>query len=155
VQPNAYTKILSLSPERAPEAAVLVAHALYPNGYNAEQLHAAKVSLQRQLTVSYMDTLVAELNGTLVGFAFVNWGFSIRKGQPFAHIQLIFTLPSHRRMGIGRQLLESVKQLALERGACRVELETDTDNLNARTLYESVGYEWLRDKEVYMLFFDK
>ena len=61
---------------------MLVAHTLYPNGYNAEQLHGAEVSLQRQLTVGYMDTLVAELNGALVGFAFVNWGFSIRKGQP-------------------------------------------------------------------------
>lgn len=148
-------KILPLSLERIPEAAVVVAQALYPDGYTEEQRHAAEVALQRQLAVGYMDTLFAEQDGVFIGFAFVNWGFSIRKGEPFAHLQLLFTLPSHRCMGVGRQLLEAVKQLALARGACRVELETDTDNLTARTLYESVGYEWMRDKEVYMLFFDK
>lgn len=146
-------RILPLSTERISEAAAVVAQALYPAGFTEEQRHAAAVALQRQLAVGYMDTLLAEADGVFVGFAFVNWGFSIRKGEPFAHIQLLFTLPTHRRMGVGRQLLEAVKQLALARGACRVELETDTDNLTARTLYEAVGYEWMRDKEVYMLFF--
>ncbi len=148
-------QVFSLQPERIPEAAVLVAHALYVTDWTDEQLRAAEVALQRQLSVGYMDTLMAEQDGALIGFAFVNWGFSIRKGAPFAHIQLLFTLPSHRRLGVGRQLLETVKQLALTRGACRVELETDTDNLTARSLYESVGYERLRDKEIYMLFFSK
>ena len=146
-------QILPLQPERIPEAAVLVAHALYANDWVDTQLRDAEVALQRQLAVGYMDTLVAEQDGAFIGFAFVNWGFSIRKGAPFAHIQLLFTLPSHRRLGVGRLLLETVKQLALTRGACRVELETDTDNLPARTLYESFGFERLRDKEVYMLFF--
>lgn len=146
-------QVFPLQPERIPEAALLVAHALYVTDWTDEQLRDAEVALQHQLAVGYMDTLVAEQDGALLGFAFVNWGFSIRKGAPFAHIQLLFTLPSHRRLGVGRHILAAVKHLALTRGACRVELETDTDNLAARTLYESVGYERLRDKEIYMLFF--
>lgn len=148
-------EVFPLQPERIPEAAVLVAHALYVTDWTDEQLRAAEVALQSQLAVGFMDTLVAEQAGVLLGFAFVNWGFSIRKGAPFAHIQLLFTLPSHRRLGVGRHLLEAVRQLALARDACRVELETDTENLPARTLYESVGYERLRDKEIYMLFFSR
>jgi GNAT superfamily N-acetyltransferase len=147
--------VAPLPPTRLLEAATVVAHALYPHGWSEEQRAFCAQALERQMAIAGFDTLFAEQAGALRGFAFVNWGFSIRKGAPFAHIQLIFTLPAQRRSGVARQLLQAVRQLAEARGACRIELETDTDNLAARTLYESCGFERLPNKEVYMLFFDR
>ena len=148
-------RVAPLSPTRLLEAATVVAHALYPDGWSEEQGAFCARSLERQMAIDGFDTLFAEQAGALVGFAFVNWGFSIRKGAPFAHIQLLYTLPEQRRSGVARQLLRAVRQLAEEHSACRVELETDTENFAARTLYESCGFEWLTNKEVYMLFFDR
>ena len=59
--------------------------------------------------------------------------------------------PAHAQAPRYRAGLAGSRQ-ATGLGACRVGLETDTDNVTARTLYAAVGYEWLRDKEVYMLF---
>ena len=49
--------------------------------------------------------------------------------------------PAHRRLGIGRMLVEQVESWARERGATRIELGVNAATLAAVRLYESCGYE--------------
>jgi ribosomal-protein-alanine N-acetyltransferase len=57
-----------------------------------------------------------------------------------AEVLTLATAPSHRRRGIGRQLLEAVARIAEARGAARFFLEVAADNAAAIALYESVGF---------------
>lgn len=47
--------------------------------------------------------------------------------------------PAFRRQGLGRQALNAVEAWAIERGIRRLELNVFSDNVAARTLYETSG----------------
>ncbi len=59
----------------------------------------------------------------------------------------LFVSVDHRRMGIGRQLMETAHDFCRHSGASRVDLATAVTNTVAQPFYESMGYE--RDEEFY------
>jgi ribosomal protein S18 acetylase RimI-like enzyme len=52
----------------------------------------------------------------------------------------LFVAEVYRRHGVGRALMNQVKEFALETNAAGILLETTKDNRNAQALYESLGY---------------
>jgi len=52
----------------------------------------------------------------------------------------LFIHADHRGKGVGRALIDAVKNLALEVGAVRFDLETGVDNIAAQRLYENYGF---------------
>ena len=52
----------------------------------------------------------------------------------------LFVIPAARGSGVGRALMESARQHAIQTGAKRLTLETVTENRTAWTLYEDLGY---------------
>ena len=56
-------------------------------------------------------------------------------------IQTIALAPEARGAGHGRRLLNALLEAAADRGLRQVFLEVRADNLRARSLYESVGFE--------------
>lgn len=64
----------------------------------------------------------------------------------------LFTTPAARGRGVGRLLMNSARDFALQTGAKGLVLETATDNLTAQSLYESLGYE--RDTGYYTYLLD-
>ena len=69
-------------------------------------------------------------------------------------VEALYTWPPYRNMGAGRALLQHATQLAKEKNAARLQLETDDDNAPARHLYTGLGFEKIPGKGVYMLFLD-
>jgi len=61
----------------------------------------------------------------------------------------IGVVPSARRRGIGRALMEALHAEAAARGVERVWLEVIVENTQALALYEDLGYEHVRDVEVW------
>jgi ribosomal protein S18 acetylase RimI-like enzyme len=59
----------------------------------------------------------------------------------------LFVVPSARKMGVGRALMDRATQHAKATGADSIILETATDNHTAQRLYEEVGYK--RDEAFY------
>jgi len=55
-------------------------------------------------------------------------------------IRDLFVLPTHRRLGVGRALLASVREAAIASGALRLVLHTEDDNDPALRLYADSGY---------------
>ena len=54
---------------------------------------------------------------------------------------IIAVLPSARRLGVGRRLIDAFFERVRARGGETVYLEVRESNLPARTLYGSVGFE--------------
>lgn len=60
---------------------------------------------------------------------------------PESELFRIAVLPSARRLGVGRRLIDAFFESVRERGGETVYLEVRESNLPARTLYGSVGFE--------------
>ena len=53
----------------------------------------------------------------------------------------LYILSSHRNLGAGTLLMNTAKKYAIDHGASRLDLETETNNKPAQALYEKLGYE--------------
>jgi ribosomal protein S18 acetylase RimI-like enzyme len=56
-------------------------------------------------------------------------------------IRDLYVAPQHRRSGVARTLLQRVIDDARVAGACRVSLQTETDNAPALRLYAAAGFQ--------------
>jgi [ribosomal protein S18]-alanine N-acetyltransferase len=83
-------------------------------------------------------TWMAEENGTIAGFAVVEW--SVESNETSAYIQTIEVLPQFRRMGVAGELMRRLEDSASEAGARLIWLHVDAENAAAQHLYERHGY---------------
>jgi len=60
------------------------------------------------------------------------------------HVVALGVAPTHRRRGLGRQLMHEVEQGFLRRGVSSVRLEVRTTNEVAQKLYLALGYNIVR-----------
>ena len=74
------------------------------------------------------------------GFAELRFRPSLYTGALDAYLEELYVVPDRRGEGIGRTLLEAAMDEARVRGAARIDLNTSTDDVAARALYETVGF---------------
>jgi ribosomal protein S18 acetylase RimI-like enzyme len=87
-----------------------------------------------------VDTLVAEVDGDVAGYAVV--GPALTLGS-HAHVLEILGLavdPAHQHRGAGRRLVEASVERARDRGARKLFLRVLGPNTRARRLYEACGF---------------
>lgn len=70
---------------------------------------------------------------------------------PDAWVGGVGVVPSERRRGTGRALMEALHEQARDRGVERVWLEVIDENTQALALYEDLGYDHVRDVAVWSL----
>ena len=87
---------------------------------------------------------VAEDNERFVGFAITMEVPASLRLAHFWQIRDLFVLPTHRRLGVGRALLASVRAAAIASGALRLVLQTEHDNGPALRLYADSGYAMIK-----------
>ena len=108
-----------------------------PGEYSAspEELSAqiAKINIS-----GYSRSLLAEIDGTLIGFVGVT-GSPIRRLRHSAQI-VVGVLRSHWRQGVGRALLTEAIRWAPTAGLSRLELFVMSKNMSAIALYEQLGF---------------
>jgi GNAT superfamily N-acetyltransferase len=85
------------------------------------------------------EVVIAEADGVPAGFALFFHSFSTFLGQPGLYLEDLFVLPRHRGLGIGRQLMVHLAQLAVARGCGRFEWSVLDWNEPAIRLYRSLG----------------
>ncbi|MCU4157134.1 GNAT family N-acetyltransferase [Carboxylicivirga sp. A043] len=88
---------------------------------------------------NYIGILVYK-GETAVGLANCFINFSTFKGLPLINIHDFIVLPEAREKGVGRFLLQSIKEIARQKGCCKVNLEVREDNLIAQGLYQTEGF---------------
>jgi GNAT superfamily N-acetyltransferase len=96
--------------------------------------------LDENLSTSRLSAFVAEDSARFVGFAIT---MDVPASLRLAHywqIRDFFVLPPHRRLGVGRALLASVRAAATASSALRLVVQTEDDNDPALRLYADSGY---------------
>lgn len=80
--------------------------------------------------------MVAEVDGQVYGFANCVVHENTWETQPICYLEDLFVLPSARGHGIGKALLEWLRNAMRAEGWARLYWVTDRDNATARRLYD-------------------
>ncbi len=95
----------------------------------------SREELRRFLGIPTADGLVADLEGTIAGFAI---GYLARGSV--AHIVTLDVHPAFRRRSLGKALLEGLLSHFSRAGAREARLEVSTENSGAIAFYRKLGF---------------
>lgn len=95
------------------------------------------------------EVLIAENDGTPVGFALFFHNFSTFEGRPGIYLEDLFVVPEARGLGAGKALLQRLAQLATERGCARLEWSVLDWNEPSIAFYKSLGAKPMDEWTVY------
>ena len=143
--------IRTVSPEEVPLLRTFLYHAIFiPEGVAAPSVSIVD---DPSLAVYYNDfgqgnfdrCLVAEEDSALVGAVWCRYldGYSYSDG--LTPSLAISVLPSHRRKGIGKCLLDSFIRLLVKDGIPRIGLSVQRENY-ALEMYKNFGFKVFEDK---------
>ena len=122
-----------------------------------------KIAENKMSQYSYTNSLVAEINGTVVGAVVGYDGANLHELRATTYsiiydelgrtpsipdetetgefyLDSIAIFPEYRRLGIGKELVNAVKEKAFSHGHKRVGLIVDSENPRAEALYASLGF---------------
>lgn len=86
------------------------------------------------------DTLVADMDAVVVGYASLTHPTPLPENAHVTSIEGFTVVPTWRRRGVGRALLETAVEVARRRGSRKVSLRVLSTNTPARALYETCGF---------------
>lgn len=116
--------------EREPEAVVATEEDLLRDGFGeAPRFHV----------------IIAEWEGTPVGFAFYFFQYSTWTGRPVLYLEDLFVSPSHRSRGIGVELMKRLAKEAVAKNCSRFQWSVLDWNAPSIAFYESLGAKVHRD----------
>ena len=95
--------------------------------------------------------LVAENDNQVVGFALYFRNFSTWEGKLIGYLEDLYVMPEYRGSGLGRALLMSLAELAVDRGYARLEWAVLDWNQPAIDFYRSLGAVAMDEWTVYRL----
>jgi GNAT superfamily N-acetyltransferase len=91
-------------------------------------------------TTGPMRAFLARVDGVAAGMCLIAiCPASLTLGE-FWMVRDVFVDPRWRRTGVARALLDAVRAAARQRGALRLALQTEDDNVAALRLYEQYGF---------------
>lgn len=96
---------------------------------------------------------VAEHHEEVVGVIMANFYWSVKFASQTLWIEALFIRPDHRRMGLGRLLVDTLLDWAEERGVLGVDIEAYHRNTPASVLYRTSGF-WRLGRERFHLKLD-
>ena len=91
--------------------------------------------------IDHKIILIAYNNSAPIGLANCFLGFSTFKAKPLLNIHDFVVVPSARKKGIARLLLNEIQLKAKEKGCCKITLEVLEGNKRAQKIYKDFGFE--------------
>jgi ribosomal protein S18 acetylase RimI-like enzyme len=101
---------------------------------------AVRARLEELLEEPRARVLVAENDDGVVGAVSVWIKPDLAHGDAVVEVPMLVVAEDHRRTGVGRLLMEEVRNVASENDAGLIELVTTTANVVAREFYRSLGF---------------
>ncbi|MFJ5789138.1 GNAT family N-acetyltransferase [Lysinibacillus sp. NPDC097162] len=100
---------------------------------------SAKAFIQLRMALKESIIFIAVVNGKTIGFAQLYPTFSSIALQRAYILNDIYVTDDARGQGVGKALMEKVFQYCEQQDARYVTLQTATDNVHARKLYENLN----------------
>jgi len=118
----------------------------------AHEVRASEADLIREGfgAVPRYEALLAELNGSAVGFALFFHNYSTFTGRAGLYLEDIFITETARGHGIGRKMMARLAAIAVERNCARLDLWVLNWN-PARRFYDMLGMRQMSDWLPYRL----
>lgn len=85
--------------------------------------------------------ILAKVMDEAVGFALVRVVPSVLYSTPHAELTELYVLDEYRQRGIASELIAFAEQVAAQKGARSILVQTGDDNVPALALYKKIGYE--------------
>jgi GNAT superfamily N-acetyltransferase len=123
----------------------------YEHARDAVQVTPAILRTQMAAPRPPFECLLAEANGTALGFALFVQNYSTWRGRSGIWLEDLFVPPPHRRRGVGKGLLRHLAALAVQRGAARLEWAVLDWNEPALRFYRSLGAIGLDEWTIFRL----
>jgi len=102
----------------------------------------SELTWQRLLNPNYnLHCLVVEVDGVVQGITHYSFQTSTWAKNNYCYLEDLFTSPAMRGKGIGRLLIDAVKDVAISEGSSRLYWNTDKSNETARKLYDTYSLE--------------
>jgi GNAT superfamily N-acetyltransferase len=89
--------------------------------------------------------LMAELNGSRVGYALYFYNFSTFLGRPGIHLEDLYVQPAFRGQGLGKGMLIHLAKVAIAEGCGRLEWNVLNWNEPSIKFYKKLGAESMDD----------
>jgi ribosomal-protein-alanine acetyltransferase len=105
----------------------------------------SKSNMKSELLAPHTTYVVAEESNSLIGYA----GLSKLASSTSSDIQTIAVSESHRGLGVGRKLMETLLAFAREQKAKEVFLEVREDKPTPQKLYVSLDFKAIDRRENY------
>jgi len=96
----------------------------------------------------YRCIMVAEAEQSVIAMCSVQLLISTAEGSPAGVVEDLVVMPEYRGQGIGKKLLESVQKWAEERGAKRLQLLADQNNIPALEFYKKMN--WTKTQMIWL-----
>ena len=101
---------------------------------------ATRARLEELLDEPRARVLVAENEVGVVGGASFWIKPDLAHGDTVVEVPMLVVAEDHRRSGVGRLLMEEVRNVASDNGASQIELVATRANVTAREFYRSLGF---------------
>jgi GNAT superfamily N-acetyltransferase len=112
----------------------------YCEFYGANPADAGMEEMARALIGGEGFVLLARAQGEqAVGFATVDFRWSLLRGSRVATLEDLLVVPDQRGLGLADRLIEACADRARQAGAAALEWQTALDNDRAKAVYERVG----------------
>ncbi len=103
----------------------------------------------------FVEVLIAEFDGMMVGYALFFKNFSTFLGKPGIYLEDLYVKPEMRGKGIGKALLDRIILTAKQRNYGRVEWSVLDWNESAIDFYLKIGAKPLNDWKIFRITSDK
>jgi GNAT superfamily N-acetyltransferase len=101
---------------------------------------AIRARLEELLDEPRARVLVAENEAGIVGGSSFWIKPDLAHGDTVVEVAMLVVAEDHRRAGVGKLLMEEVRNVASDNGASQIELVATRANVTAREFYRSLGF---------------
>ncbi|HEV8046004.1 MAG TPA: GNAT family N-acetyltransferase [Rubrobacter sp.] len=133
-------KVREAKVEDAAEICGLVRELAETVGDDPPTEEATRTRLEELLDEPRARVLVAENEAGIVGGASFWIKPDLAHGDTVVEVPMLVVAEDHRRTGVGRLLMEEVRNVASDNGASQIELVATRANVTARAFYRSLGF---------------
>jgi len=109
-------------------------------GYDWPSDNAFLAGVEKLLDDPNTDFLLGETDGHAAGVVVLRYRLGLWRAGTDCLVEDVFVEEQARGSGLGRTLMDAAITRARERGARRMELDTNDSNAPAIALYESLGF---------------